>query len=567
MAKFGLTEAEWTRLKDLTVWMVLLALFGAMAAMAFSPSGQLKQQVTLGVTATGDKNQASQGAEVWIRTLGGASPGAAGASSGWESREERLVWPRHDRSPAYEWRGELDRRSELIFDTGPWSGIAEVTLNGRSQRIDLYSAAPGTYTLKAHMLLSLSSSPLQVKLRYAAHAGLWLALSLAIVLALFYTAVKYDLWMPMQTETVRNADYVHRLDHLRFMAALLVIVYHFFYNFNSVTEYKADSVLSAFISEGHTGVGLFMVISGFVFGVIGYRKNIRYGPFLLNRVLRIYPLYLSACLIAFSAHRTEVTSAELLFYLFPFLNSKLAYLPLFGQLWSIAVEFTFYLIFPFLNRFVARYGIKYIVYGLILSVFLKACYYAMSGSVRDLAYWTILGRIDQFLIGMLLAHVFLKRDDLLRSPVHLLLSSALVLGVIYRFNAAGGYFQGAEARYWIVWPMVEALMWGYFALSYVRCSLPLPRWADTALARLGAMSFSLYVMHNVIIAIVVGKIGILPLFGSVGTNIVLTALLLVVPAVCVLSYFTYTLIERPFAAFRQSYTYAPERRSEPPGGG
>jgi peptidoglycan/LPS O-acetylase OafA/YrhL len=83
--------------------------------------------------------------------------------------------------------------------------------------------------------------------------------------------------------------YLSRLDHLRFIAAGLVVVYH--YSHMNLLQRGGSNPLVNLVREGHTGLALFIVMSGFLFGVITYHKEISYSRFIINRIIRIYPAY------------------------------------------------------------------------------------------------------------------------------------------------------------------------------------------------------------------------------------------------------------------------------------
>ena len=94
-----------------------------------------------------------------------------------------------------------------------------------------------------------------------------------------------------------QAPYLERLDHLRFYAAALVVLFHFFHSY--APDLRANNPLMSLIDEGHTGIGLFMVISGFVFTWIAREREVSYAPFLFSRFVRIYPLFTFAVFLLF----------------------------------------------------------------------------------------------------------------------------------------------------------------------------------------------------------------------------------------------------------------------------
>src|ERR1044072_9522514 len=110
-----------------------------------------------------------------------------------------------------------------------------------------------------------------------------------------------------------NRSYIPEIDQIRGYAALLVLFYHglnlfsqqmlFGGLFKPAYDLETRNPLLAFNHEGHTGGGLFSVLSGFILsmGCIGH--EIDYRRFLLSRILRLYPLYIFFLAFAVSAHR------------------------------------------------------------------------------------------------------------------------------------------------------------------------------------------------------------------------------------------------------------------------
>src|SRR5436190_19157951 len=89
-----------------------------------------------------------------------------------------------------------------------------------------------------------------------------------------------------------------RIDHLRAIAALLVVTWHFTHAYVSPKVVPAWGILSI-LEEGHTGVSLFCVISGFIFTHLYADSGISYGAFIRKRVLRIAPLFLFVMALSF----------------------------------------------------------------------------------------------------------------------------------------------------------------------------------------------------------------------------------------------------------------------------
>lgn len=357
--------------------------------------------------------------------------------------------------------------------------------------------------------------------------------------------------------------YLGRLDHLRFFAAALVVVFHFFHS--HVGDLRSGNPLVSLIDEGHTGIALFMVISGFILTLIAGEQDIRYAGFVKNRVLRIYPLFVFAVMLqllisTYNEHR-NYGFLQLLSWLMPFRSETVPLSPYFVQLWTIWVEFQFYLIFPFLLTFTRRHGKHYLLSWLLLLVVVRAMVWLTTGSVRYLAYETLFGRLDQFIVGMLAARLWLARapqaDAGQPSPLLLLLPAGLVLLLIHLFSLHVG-FTDIDSGWWVFWPPLEALAWACLAWTYLRVRAPRPAsrcWsaAGTVLSLLGTISFSLYVMHNLVIHLVNRQFmphlqAALPpswslLCGAAATFALLLPLALL----------TWRLIEQPFLTLRAPY--------------
>ncbi len=348
--------------------------------------------------------------------------------------------------------------------------------------------------------------------------------------------------------------YLAPLDHLRFLAAVLVVMYHYIHTY--VADIRPHNPLLSLVEEGHTGIGLFMVISGFIFTVITHGHAISYSGFLRNRLIRIYPLYLFAVFLSLfiSTYNDQRNYGmlELLGWLFPFRASTVPHAQYFVQLWTIWVEFQFYLIFPFLKLFYERYGTRYLwqLIGLLISIRLMV--FISADSVRFIAHETIFGRLDEFLCGMLAGIAWCRNPRICQHPLHLLGATLLVLGVLQWFNRHGGS-ANIQASYWIIWTAAEGLMWSWFLLAYLQQARALHVRLSAMLAWAGSISFSIYVMHNLVLATLRKFVSPTLWSDDVILSTVLSGGLIMLPAIVLVSTITFRLIEQPFHDFRSSY--------------
>jgi peptidoglycan/LPS O-acetylase OafA/YrhL len=352
-----------------------------------------------------------------------------------------------------------------------------------------------------------------------------------------------------------NVKYIPGVDHLRAFAVLLIIFYHGFQLYRQQTEWVTGAPpWLALIIEGHSAVALFMVLSGFIFTVGSLGKEIVYKQFLLNRVCRIFPLYIFVIACSVSFQSSNYSFLGILQYLLFQGNypGGLVNDPYLGMAWAISVEFQFYLVLPFLLRFYEKYGVRYLLGVLITFVCLRIINYFEGGDVRGAAYWTILGRMDQFILGMLCGVAYVKKGVYLaRLRYALPLSVAAVLGWAYYFNHHGGF----PFMHWnrIFWTTADAVVWGQFILFYLAASALLPAPISRVVAFVGEISFSMYLLHFIVLKTLIHSNYVFALSPERTSNAFLNTLLVALPVTLAISALTYFVIEKPFLTLRRSY--------------
>ncbi len=352
-----------------------------------------------------------------------------------------------------------------------------------------------------------------------------------------------------------NIAYLPRLDHLRFYAAFIVLVYHF--ALPQITE--LDNPLLLVFREGYGGVSLFMVLSGFILTSICQGREVEYRAFVVNRLLRLYPLYIVAVFVAAFGFGREVDPISFLALAFFLGNLGEVKLPHFPHLWTIMIEFQFYLVFPLLLVFIRRMGLAYVAGVLALLATIRMLVFLTEGSVQDAAYWTMIGRLDQFLLGMVLAMLHRQRATLLANPAWLVMSLLALQAWLMLFTWWCGGYHNADAPHspsiaWVFSPLLEGMAYGFVALAYLHVRVPgaLHRWgtqAGAVLAWLGTISFSIYVWHYPIVMLHAQ----MPVMGFLGRSWMIDLLVVILPAVVAVSALSHYVIERPFLSMRGRY--------------
>ena len=139
------------------------------------------------------------------------------------------------------------------------------------------------------------------------------------------------------------------LDYCRFVAALGVLSFHYFWNGianQKITSLDHVEALTAWARYGYLGVELFFMISGYVIFMSARRRTT--SQFIVGRTTRLYPAYLVAMLITASI-ATWLGSGETSVSVKQVLGNMLFYQPLHhqrfvdGVYWTLMIEVKFYL--------------------------------------------------------------------------------------------------------------------------------------------------------------------------------------------------------------------------------
>lgn len=348
--------------------------------------------------------------------------------------------------------------------------------------------------------------------------------------------------------------YYSRLDHVRALAAYLVFCWHFLHLTPTFPVPYASAPIFplALLDEGHTGVALFMTLSGYLFARLVGDRGIDFPSFLWSRAVRLGPLLvvcIAAWVIIGRFGGEPVTLADL---------TGGFLLPTWPRgTWSVSIELHFYLLFPFLLLLFRKQGPFALLTVVACAMLIRFDWWRTFGEAQHVAYWTIIGRIDQFVFGMIFALVPLRRT-VLRIVAGVSVAAFLVLW--HEFDRVGGYWNhtGAPSTspLWIVIPTIEAITYASLIAWYDGAAFTMPAWLDRALAKVGEWSFSIYLLHFF------PAVALRNMFWNTDGSdnnfyLVLLGANLAFVAFLPVAAFSYTYFEKRFLVYRRPYLRAP----------
>ncbi len=301
-----------------------------------------------------------------------------------------------------------------------------------------------------------------------------------------------------------------------------------------------------------TGVDLFFVISGFVFGPAIFAGSFPIKPYLIKRLFRIYPLYLFSLLLYFLITPDHPDKPLYFVKHLLFLGTTSSAQEAFffnPAYWSLPVEIEYYLLLPILAWIVVRYvaGLWWIL-ALFLIIRLTIIAGATPFSIPEPNFLGILkihipGILIEFLVGVVIYWSY-QRFRLTASRYW---SLAVLAGGLLLWTGLGLFFidqgdQGINKNLWLraYFSFLCAVSYGLILFGLLTLIRGQNALFILAAALLGNLSYGVYLFHTLILRI----------HESTGISIPgPVAYLLCASAVLVLSALAHHLIEKPAREF------------------
>lgn len=355
------------------------------------------------------------------------------------------------------------------------------------------------------------------------------------------------------------------LDGLRGIAILLVVSFHYI---NNQMVDRTDSLSKAITkatSFGWVGVDLFFVLSGFLIGsiLIANKSSQNYfKTFYARRFVRIVPNYFLLLIVFltmwnlpyfasnyFLSGKQEIPFWSYFLMVHNFFMAKYETLgnDALSVTWSIGIEEQFYLLFPFIVYFFPRKWIPWILVTLIFGAF----------GFRSLfdhwipRYVLLPSRMDGLAIGFLIG--YLSQTGALVTYRKLILKASRLVIILILAICTLSYWKYNDLG--IAKHTLFAIGFGILVIY----ALMLPKtWLGSflrskALVWIGAISYSLYLFHYLIMVVVfhiAGYTGV-GIFGI--KEIILT--IIAFSTSLIVSWLIYRWLEQPMVKIGKRFKY------------
>jgi peptidoglycan/LPS O-acetylase OafA/YrhL len=314
------------------------------------------------------------------------------------------------------------------------------------------------------------------------------------------------------------------LTGLRFVLAVHVVLYHTAGEFFS----QHAPLIYAIVQRGYLAPGAFFILSGLVITYSSAGRDsgaaLSKRAFWTARFIRIYPTYLVSLAVALPIFLLQARHepVQLLVGLatVPTLLQAWSYgtAQLWnGPGWSLSVEAFFYLVFPFIVPYFARWRGRRLLLGILASTAIAfvAPYLLIAVGLGSEGLWNPLVRLPEFVIGIMLGYLLVRnhaREQ--RGPMWergcamLAVTGAGIL--LAAWIAFDGRNLGAGQPAIFALPFA-ALIFGLAASRHGLARLL----SHPAIVLLGEASYALYLLHSPIWDVLQHAIAKIPVLAGV----------------------------------------------------
>ena len=344
---------------------------------------------------------------------------------------------------------------------------------------------------------------------------------------------------PAQLERVHGDVRVRSLQHLRVLAASMIVLYHAELQISRLSDGAHEHSLSF----AAAGTDLFFAIGGFILVYTTHNRKDSFGAFLYRRFVRIAPLYwlftlLMLAVLLIAPGHLLTTKGDFWHIVF-----SLAFIPYPHPVLGFDRPF----LFPgwVLNNF----ALFYVLFGSLLFLSTGKRVVSLSIVLCSLVILsTVFGDASHFLNfygstvaldfvqGMLVAWLFFARNE----PPWVIAAVLAIGASIFAVGVLENVSEGSERA--LFWGVADATL--LFACVSIEKRWGWPKWGF--LSKLGDASYSVFLSHLFALALttnILRELRLFPILGVSGARIVFLG------AAWTMGVIVYSAIERPMMRY------------------
>jgi peptidoglycan/LPS O-acetylase OafA/YrhL len=307
-----------------------------------------------------------------------------------------------------------------------------------------------------------------------------------------------------------SGNFIPEIDGLRFIAITSVLLLHLYGGLisndgNIYVDNCNYSYLVTIIQQGHLGVPLFFVISGFILGMpfakfhILKEKSVSLKKYFLRRLTRLEPPYIlvmtflffasiyggKSVYIKIASYFSSILYTHNIIYpdVFPLLN---------GPAWSLEIEVQFYILAPLIAYiFSIKSPSKRRIFLATSIIFFLSI-----NCFNYLPFKSLINYIQYFLVGFLLVDIYVSDTSLLpKTKFDFLLGFAFFLMIwisgIVEMNS------NSQKCFWNLIQMISIFLF----FNYVLIHKVFKFLSFNLITNIGGMCYSIYLLHQPILDI------------------------------------------------------------------